>query len=380
MKRFFALVAAAAVMLVMPGAQAGPSQGGIASDNVEYVNFFPFEVGTATGARVIGKYMYVTSWKSFSIYDVSDPITPVRMSTIPFGFRFENEDVATNGKIMIFSQELPESSLHVYDVEDKSNPVALTPPRGLTGLGGHTQSCILKCKYLMGSNGKVLNMRNPADPKVVLADWRKATGLQGSVHDVNEFRNGHVITSPISHPAQWLDVTNPVKPKVKALAVNPNPSAFLFHSSQWPRGGKDKFLLMQGEQNFQPQCGANNGPFMTFDASKATKAKTFKHIDTFRVDNGTYSDGSPAVNGLGCSAHWFQEHETFNNGGLLAMGYYEHGTRFLHVNSKGKITERGFFLPHAGSTSAAYWLTKDIVYGVDYTRGIDILRYKGKVK
>ena len=31
----------------------------------------------------------------------------------------------------------------------------------------------------------------------------------------------------------------------------------------------------------------------------------------------------------------------------------------------------------AGSTSAAYWLTRKIVYAVDYTRGIDILRYNG---
>lgn len=34
-------------------------------------------------------------------------------------------------------------------------------------------------------------------------------------------------------------------------------------------------------------------------------------------------------------------------------------------------------LPSAGSTSAAYWITRDIVYAVDYTRGIDILRYTG---
>src|SRR3712207_8267266 len=36
-------------------------------------------------------------------YDISDPEAPVRMSTTPFGFKFENEDVATNGEIMIFS-------------------------------------------------------------------------------------------------------------------------------------------------------------------------------------------------------------------------------------------------------------------------------------
>jgi hypothetical protein len=46
----------------------------------------------------------------------------------------------------------------------------------------------------------------------------------------------------------------------------------------------------------------------------------------------------------------------------------------------GKISERGFFVPIAGSTSASYWLTDKIVYNVDYSRGIDILQYNGPLK
>lgn len=60
------------------------------------------------------------------------------------------------------------------------------------------------------------------------------------------------------------------------------------------------------------------------------------------------------------------------------MGWYEHGTRFLDVSSQGKIKEVGYFLPVGGSTSAAYWLNKEIVYSVDYNRGLDILRFTGK--
>jgi hypothetical protein len=30
--------------------------------------------------------------------------------------------------------------------------------------------------------------------------------------------------------------------------------------------------------------------------------------------------------------------------------------------------------------SAAYWITKDIVYTIDYTRGFDILKYHGPLK
>ena len=61
----------------------------------------------------------------------------------------------------------------------------------------------------------------------------------------------------------------------------------------------------------------------------------------------------------------------------MALGYYEHGTHFLKVAGDGDIRRVGYFLPHAGSTSAAYWLNRRVVYAVDYTRGIDILRYNG---
>ena len=32
-----------------------------------------------------------------------------------------------------------------------------------------------------------------------------------------------------------------------------------------------------------------------------------------------------------------------------------------------------------GATSGAYWITNRILYAVDYQRGIDILRYTGKL-
>ncbi len=118
---------------------------------------------------------------------------------------------------------------------------------------------------------------------------------------------------------------------------------------------------------------------MTWDTTGWEKTHTFKMVDEFRMQSGTGADGSPPVNGLGCSSHWFNAHDTFNNGGLVAGGFYEHGTRFLDISSKGKIKEVGYFMPFGGSTSAAYWVTKDLVYAVDYSRGIDILRWTDKV-
>ena len=59
MKKLFALLAAGLMAASVAPAGAGPSAGGLSSDNVEYIDFVPFDFGTASGASIIGKYMYV---------------------------------------------------------------------------------------------------------------------------------------------------------------------------------------------------------------------------------------------------------------------------------------------------------------------------------
>jgi hypothetical protein len=69
---------------------------------------------------------------------------------------------------------------------------------------------------------------------------------------------------------------------------------------------------------------------------------------------------------------------TWKDGGMLATGYHAHGTHFLKVAGDGQITRKGYFLPYGGSTSAAHWINRNIVYAADYTRGIGILRHTGR--
>lgn len=357
-----------------------PTPGGFASKDVGYVGFVPFETGTATGSRIVGTTMYLTSWRSFSIYDVSKPESPVLKSITPVGFRFENEDVAATDKLMFFSSQLPQSVLYIYDVTDKTKPVQVA---ALSSAGDHTTECIDDCTYTYGSSGTIVRVGNGANAEIMKdaagkkLDWRKMIGLTGGVHDVSEYTPGFILVSTYKEPFQIVDVRDPLAPKVVATGEHPDPSGYIFHSGHWPRGGKDKLVLMQGEQNFQPQCHEKTGPFMTFDASDVKKTGQMTLLDTFRLPNGTYTNGKPAANALGCSAHWFQEHPSFKDGGLVALGYYEHGTRFVDVAKNGAITEKGWFLPYAGSTSAAYWATDRIVYAIDYTRGFDILRWNG---
>lgn len=397
MRRLLALITGGLMLMGTTAvAQTVPLPGqaaGFMSDNVEYVGFVPFEVGTSTGISIQGKYLYLTSWKNISVYDISDPTAPQRLDTEPIGFWFENENVQVtpDGNTLFFAESLPGNALHVWDVEDKSN---ISEIATLEGAGDHTTSCILRCKYLYGSDGSIVDVRKPAEPKLIAANtaadndkkWTTlATGQNFSNHDVEEVKNGFILTSPISGNFHYIDVRKPTKPKVVAIGAKPvEETGWLIHSNDWPRDATDDIIVVQGEQNAQTFCDDQNGPVQTYDASKWKKTKTFTHIDTFRVANGTYADGSPAANGLGCSAHWFEVHPSWKDGGLVAFGYYEHGTRFLLVDKKGKISEAGYFLPHGGSTSAAYWpetgKKTDIVYAVDYTRGIDILRYTGDLK
>ncbi|MGH2756846.1 MAG: LVIVD repeat-containing protein [Actinomycetota bacterium] len=369
-----ASVALAAGGLIPPSVSAGPSQGGFSSDNVEWVAHIPFQVGTATGAKVVGKYLYVTSWREFSIYDLSDPLDPELLSTTPFGFKFENEDVATNGEIMLFSETIPQQILHIWNIEDKSNPVEIGQLG--EGAGDHTTECILDCKFGYGSEGSVSDLRNPAKPKLLGNYFEDQPGGTDDAHDVNEVAPGRVLTS--SQPILLLDAReNQVHPKVLAVADDEKITGGI-HSNRWPNEGKDSIVLFSSESNATGRCGEDNGDFMTWDGSDWKKSHSLKLLDIYELSNGVWADGAPGVNGLGCSAHWFQEHPAFRNGGLVALGSYEHGTRFVDIAPTGKIKEIGWFVPHAGSTSAAYWMTDRLVYAVDYSRGIDILRYTGK--
>jgi hypothetical protein len=77
--------------------------------------------------------------------------------------------------------------------------------------------------------------------------------------------------------------------------------------------------------------------------------------------------------------HWFQEHPTFRNGGLVALSEYEDGVRFLQIGRDGKITEQGYFAALGSSSSSPKWAGKDdVLYSIDYDRGIDIIRWRGE--
>jgi hypothetical protein len=112
---------------------------------------------------------------------------------------------------------------------------------------------------------------------------------------------------------------------------------------------------------------------MTWDTAGWQSSKKLRLLDSYRPSTQTPTTGGAAAYETYCS-HWFTPRPGWKDGGQVAVGWYEHGTRLLQVAETGKIKEIGWFVPAATTASAAYWVTKDLLYVLDYQRGLDILR------
>jgi hypothetical protein len=399
MRTFLAAVIAA-LMVLSTASLAAANQTGpdwVSSDNVEYIGSIKQDVGLTTGAKVVGDRLFVTSGKNITAYDITKPEAPVTLGTMHFNIAWENEEVPTNGKVLAvasdFYSAMPEcmSALAVdgciqfFDVRDPAN-IKLV---GSVPIANHTAECVLDCQWFYGRAGTIVDARGILDgkPPTVAGNWIDELKGQGvdskSCHHIREIRPGVLLTA--CRPFAVITVNpedaagaSPTHPKVLYTGES---DAFV-HSARWPRAGQDKFVLIGGETNFTGRCDGNNGEFRTYSAEAVKEGKSKKFEGPIGrlqpAGNGTYVDGKPVANHLGCSVHWFQEHETFKNGGLVALSEYEDGVRFLQVKPDGKIVEQGFFAPLGGSSSSPKWAPSgDVVYSLDYDRGIDIVRWKG---
>jgi hypothetical protein len=367
------------------------------SDNVEYLGSIQQDVGQTTGAKIVGDQMFVTSGKNISIYDISDPASPQPLGTMKANVAWENEEVPTNGKVLavasdFYSVGVPEcvaalaatGCVQLFDVRDPSDIKQV----GTIPIANHTAECVLDCQYIYGRAGTIIGARGVLDgtPPKVIGNWIDELETQGvdsrSCHHIREIRPGVLLTAcqpfaAISVNAE--DGGSPAHPKV----LYTGEAAKFVHSARWPREGGDKFVLTGGEQNFTGRCERNNSEFSVYSAEQVLAGESTQFAGPLAqvppAGNGVYADGKPVAGALGCSVHWFQEHPTFNDGGLAAISESEDGVRFLQIAPDGSIQEQGYFLSLGSSSSSPKWAGKDdVLYSIDYQRGIDILRWKGE--
>ena len=406
---------AAARERVQADLDAGSGPGYYASDNITFVKNFR-EAADGVGGRVVGDRLFVTSTKDLLVYDISTPTEPKKLGSVNVHVEFENEQVPTDGKLLGISgqtstvttqgglcqadSEASRGCLVLYDV---SKPEAPRLVQQIKGAGDHTSTCLTyegqTCAFMYGSSGSLSDTRKAlTDPTpitesttnwlTVLGSQLKAKGWTGALptrtHHQTEVRPGVVLTASV--PMMYFSINaadggSPEKPKLLSIASHlgaPDTTTRFVHSVEFPNGGKDKIMLSGGETNAQPRCTATNGAFSTFTTgnSGTNAAPTFTYADTYKLKEGSYTDGNTPPGGykLGCSVHWFEQHPSFDNGGLVALAAYESGTKLLDVDKNGKISERGFFLPVDSSASAPHW-AKDgtTLYVIDYLRGLDVL-------
>lgn len=396
-RNLIALIAAAsaAVLTAAPLAAAQPNlpvsdSGGFSSSNVEWVSINPSHAGTS-GGKLVGKYYYLTDPRGLFIYDTSKPESPQLVGEllapqIGTGAALAQEDPDTNGKILLlnaYSQGGSPTGLLVIDVSDQTAPEVV----GSIALSDHTWTCFLDCKYAIGRTGYVLDLRKPSEPKEI-GNWKDHVNAPSYMHDFEEVAPGLLIGA--GQPSFYLDMRNPTKPK-ELSAFSPQFHTLGYHSAIWPRNAKDSLLLMGAE--VAPPGGTSNAgsdcaqedvhALATFDARAAVKrgprpGTVFRKLSDWRVaGRGAYADGNAPGHTLYCG-HWFDPHPDWRNGGIVAIGHYDWGTRFVEVSSNGKMKEIGYFQPVAGHTSSAEWISDDIVYTHDYRRGLEILRFNSK--
>ena len=382
------LPACIAALAFAAPASAVTLQDAVMSKNVEYLGSIQQDVGLTTGAKVIGDRLFVTSGKNISIYDISDPATPKPLGGMKVNVAWENEEVPTNGKVLAVASDFysvgvpecvaamaPDGCVQFFDVRDPANIKQV----GTIPIANHTAECALDCQYFYGKAGTIIDARGILDgtPPKVIGNWIDELRAQGvdeqSCHHIREIRPGVLLTACQPFAAISINAADggsPAHPKVLYTGA----AAKFVHSARWPREGADKFALIGGEENFTGRCERNNSEFSVYSAEKVLsgQSKSFEGpvAQVPPAGNGVYADGKPVAGALGCSVHWFQEHPTFHDGGLVALSEYEDGVRFMQIGSDGSIKEQGYFLSLGSSSSSAKWAGKDdVLYSIDYQRG-----------
>lgn len=401
------LIASFALVLMVsitPVAQAVPpaAAGALASSNVDFVANIPD--APAIGGRILRgvdtllgpkDLFYVTTSQGLRIYDVTLGI-PVLTGALQLP-HFENEDVDTNGKILLIAADhflgFP-NMLYVINVEVPQAPI-------LVGVlpfpsEAHTVSCINDCKYawLAGGSGLyVIDLTNPANP-------RQMSGVRigqeyGGTHDVQVDEAGIAwvtgtrltgyATGDTRTPASY-GVGFGHNPVVVAKSDTSGSGAFnnnfILHNSMRPNALKmNPALLSNNEIDPGEAVYVTEEDYISLNEDGSFQAGYLRMVNgELKVDftnRWTFADdfavGVDHKVGVGfSSSHYFDYKQ-----GVMAVAWYEQGTRFFDVSNPRILRPIGYFMPAAGNETWNAVFNGEYVYTIDVGRGIDVLKFNG---
>lgn len=396
-RMFGAVLAGVLAFSALPASAGGSTwtatPGGWVSGSLEHVKTVADTAAGASDAVLHEGYLYVSTWRSFTIYDVRNPLDPQPVATEHLGPSLYNEQPQTNGEILLLSRDMQYAPrvpgappagavMEIFDVRDKANPRRITTYESVRR--DHLWTCVRDCAYAYSASGTILDLRDPANPTRV-GDWSQIAPYRDRrFHYIAEVADGVVMTGSL--PVHVLDARGDAANPTLMLSVEPATTVPLRGLNQpesipgrldWP-GASSRLSVITMETPFSGPCDEGSGDVQTFLTPGWRGSGTFQLADRYQLArNGTFADGAPPANAVGCSAYGLDLAPSFaNNGGLAAVSFFEHGVRVLDIDVHGRIAEHGGFLPHAGDSTAAHWVTDDILYVVDLHRGLDILRVR----
>ncbi|HVF19659.1 MAG TPA: hypothetical protein VNA14_05400 [Mycobacteriales bacterium] len=424
------LVAALLAVSAVPASAVGrdaaalpaPPPGAI-SDNVTFIANVP-EMKVAISVNFIGDTMFVSAATGIYAYSMKDPAKPALVGALPH-YIWENEDVDVDRKrnLLFISRDprgfttqatpgtaFPFGMIQVIDV---SIPHAMRQISQIVIGAGHTTSCINECKWLWAGGPFANKQTQPADwvgRPIIGVDLRDATkpvecpkpidlgrndGVTDYAHDVQVDARGIAWVSgaggvrgywttgkhrnPVTGKVETADGCNPIPYAGGGTPEEATPSRFMHNS--WRNlsasvDGRKGDVLYATEEDLSSSC-ETSGRFATYDLKGTYNGEGFKNTAKTKqrmrfLDTWTPEEQEGAT---GCdSAHYF----TDRGDSILAYAFYNQGTRFLDVRNPRDIRQIGYFRPDDANTFAAYW-HEDYVVIADSSRGIDIVKFTGKV-
>jgi len=374
----------------------------VASSNVEFLANFP-QI-TAIGARIKGDYLYSTGVDGLSIYNIALTGLPILQGRLPLP-HWENEDVDTNGKLLLISADHLAGStigdaagtvvepaedefdiLYVIDVGIPQAPVLLAR---LPVPMAHTVSCVLNCQFawLAGDSGiAVVDLRVPSKPTYLGTYYGTPAGR---THDVQVDAKGIAWVS--GSGGVWGHKPNAQAPMNPTLLSGSSQfdNDFIIHNSlrpdakswapatSWSTPVKRSELIYVTEEDYQPQGNgscAQDGSFQIGSYRQVGSSYRTQVMSRWNLGKGTSGDLTGSKKGdvaAFCSSHYFDV-----KGDVAAVGWYEQGVRFLSVKDPYKIRQVGYWRP-LDSTAWSAQFVGGYVYVIDLTRGLDVLRFNG---
>ena len=383
-----------------------------------------------------GSYFYVSSTDTISVYDTSNPAAPVLKGTLP-NLVFENEAMTYGerrnadgslSRFVLVGVDLFQASagdpqhvnvgggeVLVVDVSDPGAPRIRSRVKATTST--HTVTCLnagnCNYAYTAGTRGNfsVIDLRNldaPREAKVVAspAAGPNAVFTRGAGHDW-DFDAAGLGWHTGSGGSASFNISDPVNPRLmnatNAQGIATPYNDFIHHNSMRPnakafRAGAPPSLANGNVLLVTEEDYANDGeelacdqagtiqtwyvPSLTAATASPTKPSSgnIRPLDISNLPAQFGGGASTPVGGF-CSAHWFDTHQS----GILAQGYYQQGLRFVDVRDPRNIKQYGYFTGGLSEVWDANWVPQrdaggvdtgrktNIVYGIDFAHGIDVL-------